>query len=393
MNVPLGLLTIALGLALARPAAGAVHFVVKAPTRTPAGSALQLSGDQAAFGNWSGSGLTLTRGEDGLWRGSLTLPAGTAFEFKVTRGSWETVEKDAAGGEIGNRRATATGGDDTVRVEVAAWRDATEKPVAREHTITGTLKKYELFASKHVASRDILVWLPPGYERDTTKRYPVVYFHDGQNVFDGATSFIPGQEWRADEAADGLIRAHRIPPVILVGIPNTSSRVDEYTWENGGPRGGGKSPDYLRFMTEELMPWVNANYRTLTDRAHTGIIGSSLGGLVSLDGAMTYPDRFGLVGCVSPAVWWADTAIVGRARAMKRTPLRTWVDIGTAEATAPATGVRVWLDNARQLRDALVARGLREGKDLHYEEVEGAAHNEAAWAARISRILEYLLQP
>lgn len=393
MNVPLGLLAVALGLALARPAAGAVHFVVKAPARTPAGAVLQISGDQAALGNWSGSGLALMRGEDGLWRGTLTLPAGTAFEFKVTRGGWETVEKDAAGGEIGNRRATASAGEDTVRVEVAAWRDATEKPASREHTITGTLKRYELFPSKHVASRDILVWLPPGYDRDTTRRYPVVYFHDGQNVFDGATSFIPGQEWRADEAADGLIRAHRIPPVILVGIPNTSARVDEYTWEYGGPRGGGKSPEYLRFMTEELLPWVNSHYRTLTGREHTAIVGSSLGGLVSLDGAMAYPDVFGLVGCVSPAVWWADTAIVTRARAMKRTPIRTWVDIGTAESTTPSTGVRVWLDNARQLRDALVTRGLREGEDLHYEEVEGAAHNEAAWAARISRILEYLLQP
>ncbi|MBI5171235.1 MAG: hypothetical protein HZA61_17240 [Candidatus Eisenbacteria bacterium] len=135
------------------------------------------------------------------------------------------------------------------------------------------------------------------------------------------------------------------------------------------------------------------NYRTLTGPENTAIIGSSLGGLVSLDGAMAHPDRFGLVGCVSPAVWWADTAIVARARSMPKKPLRVWVDIGTAESTAPSTGVRVWLENARQLRDALIARGLREGQDLHYEEVEGAAHNEAAWAARVGRILEYLLAP
>ncbi|MBI5169263.1 MAG: carbohydrate esterase, partial [Candidatus Eisenbacteria bacterium] len=241
----------------------AVRFVVEVPARTPAAGVLHLSGDRPELGSWSGTGLALVRGQDGLWRGSLELAAGTAFEFKVTRGSWDSVEKDAQGGELANRRATASGGEDTVRVKVAAWRDQTEKPASREHTITGTLRRHELFVSKHVASRDILVWLPPAYERDVTRRYPVVYFHDGQNVFDGATSFIPGQEWRADEAADGLIRAHRIPPVILVGIPNTSARVDEYTWENGGPRGGGRSPEYLKFMTEELMPWVNANYRTL----------------------------------------------------------------------------------------------------------------------------------
>lgn len=384
-------LLLAMGLGAAVPAAAAVHFEVRVPALTPAGQAICVSGDQPALGNWSGSGLTLARSGDGLWRGTLELPAGTAFEFKVTRGGWETVEKDARGGEIANRRATATAGSDTVHVEVAAWRDQTEAPVARARTITGTVVKHAAFPSKHVASRDILVWLPPGYDRQPLRRYAVAYFHDGQNVFDGATSFIPGQEWRADEAADGLIRARRIPPVIMVAVPNTAARVDEYTAEAGGPRGGGKSADYFRFLVEELMPFVNAHYRTQTDPAHTAVIGSSLGGLASLDLGLAYPERFGRIGCVSPAVWWADTAIVSRVRQVGKRPLRVWVDIGTAESTSSSTGQKVWLDHARFLREAMVQAGWREGADLHYEEVEGAAHNEAAWAARVGRILEYLL--
>ena len=384
---------VAVLLACSTSARAAVHFEVRVPAGLPAGDAVHVCGDHAALGAWNGSGVTLEKSADGLWRARVALPAGTAFEFKCTRGTWETVEKDAAGGEIANRRGVASAGDDTVRVTVAAWRSGAEAAVARTHTITGTLVRHERFPSKFVATRDLLVWLPPGYERDHERRYGVVYLHDGQNVFDGATSFLPGKEWRADEAADGLIRAHRIPPVILVAIPNTSARVDEYTAEPGGPRGGGRSADYFRFLVEEVLPFVNARYRTLTDPAHTAVLGSSLGGLVSLDLGLAHPERFGRIGCVSPAAWWADSAIVGRTRRAPKLPLRIWMDIGTAEGSLRPDGTREAVTDARALRDALLVAGWREGVDLHYEEFEGAPHNEDAWAARIGRILEYLTAP
>lgn len=378
-----------LGLLVSAPSAFAVAFVVHAPAATPAGAVLWISGDRAELGNWSGTGVRLERRPDGAWTGAVPLPAGTPFEFKVTRGGWETVEKDAGGGEVANRRALA--GDDTVRVTVAAWRDQTEAPAAAVHTITGEVRHHPAFASRFVRPRDVVVWLPPGYDVQTSRRYPVVYFHDGQNVFDGATSFIRGQEWRADEAADRLIRSRRLEPFVMVAVANTADRVDEYTHEPGGPRGGGRSDDYFRFLLEELMPFVDAHYRTRHEPEHTAVIGSSLGGLAALDLGLAHPERFGLVGCVSPAVWWADTAIVRRVRTGAKAPLRVWVDIGTEESTGDSTGRKVWLDHARFLRDALVQKGWREGEDLHYEEVEGARHNEAAWAARIDRILEYLL--
>lgn len=378
-----------LGLLVSAPSVYAVPFVVRAPASTPAGAVLWVSGDRAELGNWSGTGVRLERRPDGAWVGAVELPAGTAFEFKVTRGGWETVEKDAAGGEVANRRAVA--GDDTVHVSVAAWRDQTETPAAAVHTITGEVRHHPAFASRFVKPRDVVVWLPPGYDAQPSRRYPVVYFHDGQNVFDGATSFIRGQEWRADEAADRLIRSRRLEPFVMVAVANTADRVDEYTNEPGGPRGGGRSADYFRFLLEELMPFVDSRYRTLRGPEHTAVIGSSLGGLAALDLGLAHPERFGLVGCVSPAVWWADTAIVRRVRAGAKAPLRVWVDIGTEESTGDSTGRKVWLDHARFLRDALVQKGWREGADLHYEEVEGARHNEAAWAARIDRILEYLL--
>src|SRR5439155_12103313 len=164
-----------------------------------------------------------------------------------------------------------------------------------------------------------------------------------------------------------------------------------YTSAGDSGQGGGHSDAYFRFLIEELQPFVNRTYRTLPDPAHTAVIGSSLGGLAALDLGLAHPERFGLVGCVSPAVWWADTAIVKRVRSGPKQPLRVWLDIGTAEGTPAADGHRDWLDHARRLRDALVGRGWREGADLHYEEIEGARHNERAWAARIDRIMEYLL--
>lgn len=382
-----------LALVLLTGSAGAstLTIVVRPPATTPADATLWLSGDLPELGNWSGAGLRLSRRPDGTHAGSLVLPPGTPFEYKVTRGGWTTVEKAANGAEIANRRAQAPAAGDTLRITVAAWRDQTEAPVERPSTLTGDVRRHERFPSAHVPPRDVLVWLPPGHDADSTRRLPVIYFHDGQNVFDGATSFLPGREWRADETADRLVRSGAVPPFIIVAVANTPARMSEYTSASDARHGGGGSGAYFRFLDEELRPFIERTYRTRTDAAGNGVVGSSLGGLAALELGLSRPDRFGLVGCMSPSVGWSDSAIMRRVRREPHTPLRIWLDMGTEEGGAATDGVREPVRQARALRDALVSRGWREGADLHYEEVSGAAHHEDAWSARLDRILTWLL--
>jgi predicted alpha/beta superfamily hydrolase len=261
------------------------------------------------------------------------------------------------------------------------------------HTLSGEFRTHKGFHSRYLPNdRDILVNLPPGYEANKNQRYPVLYLHDGQNLFDGATSFIKGAEWRVDETAQALIKSKAIAPVIIVGIYNTgNNRVDEYTpTPDTGHNMGGKADLYGQMIVKELKPFIDTNYRTLTDAENTGLGGSSLGGLVSLHLALKYPEIFGLVAVVSPSVWWDGKAILREVGALTKRPrLRIWLDIGTKE------GGNVKADeetaaNARLLRDALVAKGWKLGHDLKYFEAEGAEHNERAWAQRVGPILKFL---
>ncbi len=371
--------------------------VVEVPATTPAEGPVWISGDLPALGSWNGAGVRLERDAAGRWAGRVAVERGAAFEFKVTRGSWATVEKDARGGEIANRRARA-GERDTLVAVVGAWRDQTERAPERRSSLTGDVRRHAAFPSRFVRPRDVLVWLPPDYETRPRRRYPVLYFHDGNNVLDAATSF-KGIEWAADETAERLVRAGRLRPFILVAVYNTPDRMDEYTFIRDARHGGGRGADYGRFLTEELMPFVDRTYRTRRGPGDTGLVGSSLGALVSLELALARPGRFGLVGCLSPAAWWGGRATTRRVEAWSGGSCagcaarpRVWLDIGRAEGTMHA-GEREWLDDARGLRDALLARGWRDGPDLHYEEVEGAVHDEGAWAARLDRVLLFLLGP
>lgn len=261
------------------------------------------------------------------------------------------------------------------------------------HTLTGDIRSHKNFHSKILNNdRDVLVYLPPGYDATKSRRYSVLYMHDGQNLFDGATSFIPGQEWRVDETAQRLIAAGKIEPLIIVGINNAGKdRINEYTpAEDAKHKMGGKADLYGRMLVEELKPFIDSHYRTKKDSEHTGLGGSSLGGLVSLYLAVKYPAVFRRAAVVSPSVWFANMQIVHYVDALPKKPkVRIWMDIGTKEGGTTEEAQQTVKD-ARLLKETLINKGWRLGKDLNYFEAGGAEHNEGAWAARVESILTFL---
>lgn len=256
-----------------------------------------------------------------------------------------------------------------------------------KQTLSGEIRYHRNFKSKFLkAERDLIVYLPPGYEGNKKRRYPVLYMHDGQNLFDGSTSYIPGQEWRVDETAEKLIGAGEMEPIIIVGVYNAGrERVDEYTpTKDAKHNAGGRADLYGRMLVEELKPFIDSEYRTLRDAKHTGLGGSSLGGLVSLYLGLRYPKVFAKLAVVSPSVWWDRQMILGEVGSLSKKPKsRIWLDMGTEEGGDAIQG-------ARLLRDALEKKGWKQGGDLKYYEAQGAKHNEAAWAERVGDILKFL---
>jgi enterochelin esterase-like enzyme len=247
------------------------------------------------------------------------------------------------------------------------------------------LKKHERFRSRFLRNqRDIIVYLPPGYDEEPARRFPVLYMHDGQNLFDRATAF-GGVDWNVRGAADQLIEAGAIQPLVIVGIYNAGkSRINEYTPTKSAKLGGGRADRYAKFLLQELMPFIESEYRVSKDPAVTGVAGSSLGGLVSLYIGLQNSRLFGKIAALSPSLWWDQRSIFRFAERINPQPRpRIWLDIGTRE------GPRI-VPEVERFRDILVRKGWRPGEDLQYERVEGAEHNEAAWSARVAPFLQFL---
>lgn len=254
--------------------------------------------------------------------------------------------------------------------------------------LTGRFEILHDFRSPALGTaRRVSIYLPPGYDGGAA-RYPVLYLQDGQNLFDPGRAFVPGQDWRADETAEASIGAGRIAPLIMVGVDHGGvHRIDEYTPTRDPRKGGGRLSDYRRFLIEELKPWVDHHFRTRPDAAATGLGGSSLGGLAALEIGLTRPDVFGRLALLSPSLWWDRRCTLDRARGLtRRLDTAIWLDAGTHEGP----GV---LHHARMLKNILVKRGWRLGRDLHYREVAGAGHSEPDWAARFGDVLRALFPP
>ena len=269
----------------------------------------------------------------------------------------------------------------------------------------GTLERFPQFTSQFVPSRDVVVWLPEGYQ--TGDSCDVLYMHDGNMLFDATTTWNR-REWQVDEVTDSLIQAGLIRPCIVVGIYNTDDRLTEYfpakTWQHVA-EADRKDADlkkltadaYLQFIVEELKPFIDQRYKPLNTREHTFMMGSSMGGLISLYALCEYPQVFGGVACLSSHLSMAHlpNGVDGEPWA---TGFRNYVGQHLPEAN----GSLIYMDHGTEGFDAdygqyqeQLDRVIRaKGWDAqHYMSLvfDGDDHNETCWGKRLNQPLQFLL--
>lgn len=344
----------------------------------PARDAVGVRGGGAPL-SWQRTLLAQPGPEPGLWRLSVgfgDVPVegrAVAYKFKIDRPGSAADD----GWETGPNRSLAV-----VRGDGSVQRVFGSQPAAQPARRVGQIERIAARPSAFVEPREVQVWLPPGYDSEPQRRYPVLYLHDGQNVFDHLAA---GAEWQVDETAQRLVLAGAVRPLIIVAVSSTGARTRDYTpvpmrLGEAGVQGGGAA-DYGRYLVQELKPLIDARLRTQPGRDSTAVGGSSLGGLVSMWLVLNHGDVFGAALVVSPSTWWAQGSIVSdvqAAPASTPTP-RLWVDAGTEEGRDMVLG-------ARRLRLALQGRGWAAA----YLEQAGAGHDEAAWAARVEPMLRFL---
>jgi len=376
-----------LALAPAPARAQATLRLTRVPAPTPAGATIYVAG---TFNNWDPGALAwrLTAQPGGAW--AITLPATVRgpIEFKFTLGSWETGETDSAGHDAPNRLFTVPDtGAATYSGAVAGWRNGSPRAPAK-HSATRSVSILDTaFAIPQLGrTRRVWIYLPPGYQR-SQRRYPVLYMHDGQNLFDAATSFAG--EWGVDETLDSL-HARGDGETIVVGVDNGGThRLDEYSpWRNGR-FGGGEGDAYVDFLVHTLKPYVDAHYRTLPDRLHTGIAGSSMGGLISLYAGLEYPEVYGRIGVFSPAFWVAPQVYAFARHSSPLPGTRIYLVTGGREGNTPEQVVR----DARAMADTLRAAGFVLGTDLSAAVRPEGTHSEGFWRREFPAAYRWLSRP
>jgi len=352
-----------------------VNFIISSlPAQMPEPKTICMAGN---FNDWSPArGDWQFGSNNNTYTLNRILPAGN-YEYKLVRGSWDKVECGANGAGFGNRSLHLVH-DTTVYLTVADWQDL-HPPVQRVHTASPNVH----IISEHFdmpqlgKQRRVWIYLPKGYEA-SKKKYPVIYMHDGQNLFDGYTSGFG--EWGVDEFLDSLKAGQQ--QFIVVGVDHGGeARVVEYSpyaSKYGQPLGD----KYVNFLMETLKPYIDIHYRTFADAKHTTVAGSSMGGLISMYAELKYPKVFGNAGVFSPA-FWINPPIHDYAEAHIAQAKRFYFVCGDQEGDTEVKDMTSMVDIARE-------KGL-PAKNTPSVVIKGAKHNEAQWRGAFPAFYAWLV--
>ena len=374
-------------------------LVIRAHVPADTVGPVYLTGNLQSFGPWRPDALTMTgTGRDRVAR--LQLALGQSFEYKFTLGTWAREAVDAADRVLPNQVLLVTG-DQEINIDIPAFKKDPAVFLADPAGagIRGSLVVWPDVRSRHLAyARHVVIWLPPQYQKQPERRFRVLYMSDGQNLFDPRIANT-GVDWGVDEAMVELAEAGTIEPAIVVAAFSSPARGPEYSpWHD--------APKYARFLIEELMPRVNAEFRTRTGPADTLHMGSSMGGLLSFYLVTQHPQQFGSGGCLSTHFPLSAAIVADRfpeyATAADRDPT-PYVLKDIANGLDLPAGARLWLDYGSRGLDAeyapthasvrawLLDQGAVEGRDFVLRNYPGADHNETAWRARLRDALWFLL--
>lgn len=345
-------------------------------TASSGANAMWLTGNHESIGNWDPEGLALEN-QGGTWRSTLEVPKGTFLEFKITDGTWEKEASFKTVSEKENLRLMANQ-DIDIELEFDHWL---ENPATAQDDILGKIEYLGLISGDGIQDREVIVWLPTQYLENPRKKFPVLYTHDGQNMVDPNTAFL-NNDWRIDETIEALAAKGRITPPIVVGLYNTKDRFEEYADTELGR-------NYLNFIVKKVKPIIDDRFRTLKGKKHNCVMGSSMGGLISFLSAWYHPKVFGQVACLSPMFWGKKMVNVKAWQMVEANPrqaikARVYMDNGTKDLE------RSLMPGCRHMLRVLKERGYRENDKLMWFKDEGAWHNEAAWANRVWKPLEFM---
>ncbi len=355
-----------------------VAFQVIALSSTPPKAGVFVTGNDSALGMWNPERVKLVRRDDSTWIGEFEIAKGKELEFKITGGAWNRQAMYEAGVIPENSRLLVEN-DTALVVRPLMWSD---EIAPQSDAITGAVHYIRDLRGEGLAyDRDVVVWLPPSYEQDTSKRYPVLYMQDGQNIFDPRTAFA-GFEWRMDETCDSLIRCGKMKSIIIVGIYNSPDRMIEYSNSDEGRA-------YARFVVGVVKPLIDSTYRTLADRENSAVMGSSLGGLISFLTTWWHPEVFSKAACLSPVFTYDKEATLEEVNAdtSRMADVKIYMDCGGVGSEATLK------PGVERMADLLKAKGFKEGIDYTLFYDANAEHNERAWASRVWRPLLFFFGP
>ncbi|NNE48398.1 MAG: histidine kinase [Rhodothermales bacterium] len=347
-------------------------LIVRTPSGVPFGDTVYVAGNIDLLRSWRPDGMALSPEDSTTWKAVLSLERDSTIEFKITRGEWITEAVLEDGSVPANHAITLTG-DTTVVINVFGWKDVAG---AVQGQITGDVEYLRELEGDGIPTRDAIIWLPPGYKSDVSRRYPVLYMHDGQNIVDPLTSYA-GVDWQVDENIDSLSSLGEMEAVIVVGVYNTPARSDEYGATDAGLA-------YLDFLVNTLKPKIDAAYRTLSEREHTGIMGASMGGTISFLALWHYPHIFSKAACLSPYFPNTLPREVENRADWDLMGLSLYIDNGDDQLDSRLqTGIDRMLPVLRH-------RGFQDNENLMWITAAGAQHNERFWARRVWRPLLFM---